>query len=116
MQEIFKSFRNAFSGIFFTFRQERNFQIESLLGIAALLGAWYFDFSRLELGLVVIMTALVLALELFNTAIERTMDILKPTVHPYVKAVKDIVAGAVLIVALAAIALGILLYAPHLFT
>ena len=48
--------------------------------------------------------ALVLALELLNSALEAVIDLLHPGLHPEVKAAKDMVAGAVLAISLAALA------------
>jgi undecaprenol kinase len=49
-----------------------------------------------------------------NTALERTMDILKPRVHPYVRTVKDVMAGAVLITTLGAAAMGLFIFWPFI--
>jgi len=45
----------------------------------------------------------VLALELLNSAVEGVIDLLHPGLHPEIKAIKDMIAGAVLIVSLAAL-------------
>ncbi len=56
-------------------------------------------------GLIALVTALVLALELLNSALERLIDHLHPDRHPEIKLVKDMAAGAVLVLSLAAVAL-----------
>jgi diacylglycerol kinase len=67
----------------------------------------------MEQGLIILAVALVLALELANTALERVMDILKPRVHPYARVIKDMMAGAVLLTSLAAIAIAIVIFLPY---
>ena len=52
--------------------------------------------------------------ELFNTAIERLVDLVSPQRHPLAGQVKDIAAGAVLVCALAAIAVGLIIFVPYL--
>lgn len=64
--------------------------------------------------LILVITA-VLSIELVNTALERVMDILKPRVHPYARVVKDIMAGAVLVVSLGALLIGGIIFIPYLF-
>ena len=54
-------------------------------------------------GLVAVVIALVLALELVNSAIEAIIDLLHPGQHPEIKAAKDMVAGAVLTISVAAL-------------
>ena len=57
---------------------------------------------------------LVVSAELFNTAIERLVDLVSPQRHPLAGQVKDIAAGAVLVCALAAIAVGLIIFVPYL--
>jgi undecaprenol kinase len=69
--------------------------------------------SGLERAVLILTIALVLSLELANTAAERVMDILKPRVHPYARVVKDAMAGAVLIAACAAVCIGMCILLPY---
>ncbi|MBP7061150.1 MAG: diacylglycerol kinase [Candidatus Moranbacteria bacterium] len=64
---------------------------------------------------VLIDLALVLILELVNTALERVMDILKPRVHPYARVVKDVMAGAVFIASCGAFIVGVIIFTPYMF-
>jgi diacylglycerol kinase len=57
----------------------------------------------------------VLVTELMNTAIERTVDLATPDVHPLAKAAKDTAAGAVLVAALFAAAIGFIILGPPLW-
>lgn len=86
-----------------------------MAGIAFLL-AWYFDISRVELGLLVLTITIVIAAEIINTALEVFIDLLSPEYHPLAGLVKDIAAGAVLFTALAALFVGCLLFSHKLFT
>ena len=60
-------------------------------------------------ALVVVAIALVLVAELFNSALEAVVDLASPDDHPLAKQAKDISAGAVLVAAAAAVAIGLLL-------
>ena len=57
-------------------------------------------------ALVGLTCALVLALELINSAIEAVIDLLHPGIHPAVKLAKDMLAGAVLLMSCAALIVG----------
>lgn len=116
MRRFVRSFSYAWKGILFAVRNETNFQIELSAGALAILLAIFFPLSGLERGLVIFSVSLVLALELANTALERVMDILKPRIHPYARVIKDMMAGAVLLTALAAVAIGLAIFLPHLLS
>ena len=63
---------------------------------------------------IVICIGLVIAAELFNSAIERLVDLVSPQRHPVAGQVKDIAAGAVLVCALAAMVVGLIIFVPYL--
>lgn len=113
MRSFLKSFRHAVSGVVYAFRQERNFQIEVVVAFVVLWMVWYWPLSMSERAILFLMVGLVLVLELLNTAFERLLDMLKPHVHPYVKVIKDLVAGAVLLAALFAVLVGAMVFLPH---
>ncbi len=115
MKNFFKSFLYAFRGIGFAIRRERNFQIECAAGIVITILMFLFPLSTEERSVLVLTMAAVFELELVNTALERVMDILKPRIHPYARVVKDVMAGAVVISACAAVIVGIIIFSPYLF-
>ena len=59
--------------------------------------------------------SLVIGAELFNTAMERVVDLASPNIHPLAKDAKDIAAGAVLVFASASVIIGILIFLPKWF-
>ncbi len=115
MRRLFRSLSHAVKGILYTFRNERNFQVEIVAaGIVGLLMLW-LPLSSTENMVLILVIALVLAFELLNTAVERIMDILKPRVHPYARVVKDVTAGSVFVVSVGALIIGIIIFLPHFF-
>lgn len=98
-----KNVAYAAQGVSYAWRTERNFRLEVLLGVVALavtllLGA--------DLVPVLLCCALVLTLELVNTALEALVDLVSPTFHPLARVVKDVAAGAVLIAGVFSLAVG----------
>lgn len=116
IQSFLRSLRHALAGIAYAFREERNFQIELVLGLTALGLTFFFPLSPAERSIIFLLIGFILTLELINTAFERLLDLLKPRVHPYVKVVKDVVAGAVLIGSVAALLVGMFIFLPYLMT
>lgn len=116
MRMWIKSVRHALSGLIFALREERNFQIEFVIALLVLAGMAYFPLSLIERTTLILVIFVVLTLELVNTAIEKTMDILKPRVHPYVRVVKDLTAAAVLIASIGAALIGYIIFAPHVLS
>lgn len=113
MDALVKSFRHALRGIGFTLRQERNFQVECAVGAGVFVLMFLFPLTSGERGVLLLTIGWVLTLEIINTAFERVMDMLKPRVHPYVRVVKDAVAGAVLVGAIMATGIGITIFLPY---
>ena len=114
MHRYLRSFIYALRGIGFALKSERNFRAEIAIAIVAVILALIFPLSTLERSLIFLSIALVLALELANTAFERVMDILKPRIHPYARVIKDMMAGAVLLTTLTAVAIGITVFLPYI--
>lgn len=108
-----RSLAHALSGIHYALREERNFQIELVIGIAAIVATFFFPLSPAERSIIFLLVGMVLSLELMNTAFERVLDMLKPRIHPYVKVVKDVVAGAVLVSSLIALLVGLCVFLPY---
>ena len=69
--------------------------------------------TRTEWIMVVMCIGTVIAAELFNTAIEKLVDLVSPERHPVAGRVKDIAAGAVLICAVAAAIIGLIIFIPY---
>lgn len=110
---LFKSFFCAFSGIYITVLTERNFRIHLLAAVIVSFLGFYFKINRIEWIILVISIALVMAMEMVNTAIEAIVDLVSPNYHPLAKIAKDVAAGCVLVTAIAAVIVGVLLFYPY---
>ena len=109
-----KSFQNAFSGIYYVLRTQRNARIHLVITTAVgLLGTW------LGLGIsqwvpLVLAAGLVWTAEIVNTAVETVVDLSSPQERSLAGTAKDVSAGAVLLSAAAAAVVGILILGPPL--
>lgn len=97
LRKVLRSFPHAFRGLREAFSGGLNFRLMVYAVIAAIivLGSKPIAPSY-KIGLV-IASALLLIVELFNTAIEKAMDLVLPAELEEIKHIKDIMAGAALI-------------------
>jgi undecaprenol kinase len=109
-----RSVAHAWNGILYTIRTQRNMQIHIVIAVLVLLAAWWLRVPRGDLLLVLFSIGLVLAMETVNTAIEQTVDLVTKEHHPLAKAAKDAGAGAVLLAAVTAAAIGLYVFVPPL--
>jgi diacylglycerol kinase (ATP) len=113
---LFISFRYAWAGIRYAFMTQRNFRIHVGLGSSAVALSIGLGLSAVELAVIGLTIAAVLAMELLNTALESVVDLtVKQTYHELAKIAKDCAAAAVLISALAALGVAGTLILPKLF-
>lgn len=109
------NFRYAFRGVGILFRDERNAWIHLTAAvIVTLLGA-LLGLSRMEWMVVVVVIAVVIAAEAFNSALERLCDRVSMEHHPLIGQAKDLAAGAVLITAIGAAIVGFLVFVPKIY-
>jgi diacylglycerol kinase len=114
MRKLLKSARFAWSGIRHAYAHERNMRIHTAILGVVLCAAFLLGVSRVELAVILAVSALVLCLELANTAVESLADALKPDRDPRIGVVKDCMAGAVMLAACFAVAIGVVILLPKI--
>jgi diacylglycerol kinase (ATP) len=113
---LLESFNWAIEGIIHVLRTHRNMRFHFAAAVAVLIAAFSIGVDRLELVGLLISISFVLITEMVNSAIEATIDMATTTFDPLAKLAKDIAAGAVLIAAVNAIAVGYLVFSHQLST
>ncbi|MEG0259798.1 MAG: diacylglycerol kinase family protein [Lysinibacillus sp.] len=114
LRKFIRSFGYAFEGVLTSFK-EQNFRSHVLSAVIVFVAGYFSDLSRIEWMIVLLLIALMWALEMVNTAIERVVDLASPEIHPLAKQAKDIAAGAVLVFAGASAIIGLLIFLPKWF-
>ncbi|MGK6340634.1 diacylglycerol kinase family protein [Chryseobacterium sp. DT-3] len=112
---VHRSFLNAFRGIFLMIKTERNFRIELAAFFINLVLIFYFKLSSIDTMLILIASIGVLSAEIFNTAIEKICDMIQPDFDKRIGFIKDISAGAVLLMAIGSVIVGIIVYWKYIF-
>lgn len=113
-KKVIRSFRYAGQGIIDLFRFENNAKVHLLVAALVIGLGIYLHLSSVEWTIIFTQIGLVWAAEAFNTAIEKLCDVVSPGIHPQIKAVKDLASGAVLILAITAVVVGIIIFGSHL--
>lgn len=91
-------------------RHERNLRIHFAAAAYVLRFSAYFRLTRAEFCVLLLAIGFVMTCELFNTAVEKTVDLETPVFHSLAKIAKDVAAGAVLVSTITSILVGALLF------
>ncbi len=115
-QKRIKSFTYAFSGIKTLIVSEHNARIHLFATICVLVTGVLLTLSVIEWCLIIFAIGAVFAAEAFNSAIEALCDYCTIENHELIKKCKDIAAGGVLFTAIAAAAIGLLIFVPKIYS
>jgi diacylglycerol kinase (ATP) len=110
-----KSVGFAFRGALLLIRTEGSIKIQIFIAILMTAAGFYFEISSTEWMLQIFAIALVLGIEGLNTAIEKLSDFVQPEFDAKIGFIKDISAGAVMLVSIAATIVGLIIYLPKIF-
>ncbi len=105
---------HAMDGVSYAFSHERNVKIEVLFGIFVSVMGFVLHISVFEWLVILLTIAMVIVLEFINTAIERCVDLVTVEYRKLAKSAKDVAAGAVLIMSMFSVIIGIVIFLPKL--
>lgn len=114
LQKHIVSYKYAIRGIWLAFRYEPNMIIHLIATITVLIINYLLQISRTDWLITLILIGTVLMSEIFNTAIEKLADRVSQDNDEMIGHVKDLAAGAVLIIGIAALACAVVIYWPYL--
>ena len=109
-----RSFGYAGQGIISFFRAEQNALIHLLASVIVICLAFVYRVTKTESIALILSMGFVWTAELFNTAIEKMMDMVSTERHPAIKFIKDVSAAAVLIAACCALLVGCFVFIPKI--
>ncbi len=113
-QSIFGSFKYASNGVGDAFKSEPNFRVHVVIGVIAIVLAFVLKFTPVEWSILFLTETFVIAMELINTVLEAIVNIVSPEKRVKARIAKDVAAAFVLISAIAAVAVGIVLFLPKI--
>ena len=115
LRKRLRSFRFAFNGIRLLVTREHNAWIHCFIAVCVIIAGCATGLSAAEWIAVAFAIGMVLAAEAFNSSVEALADLVSPGYNEAVKRTKDLAAGAVLILAIAAATVGLIIFIPKLF-
>jgi len=107
-----RSFKYAFDGLRAIFRRDHNIILHLVATIAVIVLSIWIKVTTAEALVLVFAIGFVWVAELFNTAIEKIMDLISLQKHPQIKFIKDVSAAAVLIASITAAIAGFIIFIP----
>ncbi|WP_367899732.1 diacylglycerol kinase family protein [Bacillus pseudomycoides] len=112
--KLINSFGYAIAGIYFCLRHERNMKIHFLAAVIVICCGFYFRVTRTEWLILLITIGIVMGLEMVNTAVEKTVDLVTADFKPFAKIAKDVAAGAVLLFTVIAVIIGAIIFLSYM--
>ncbi|WP_413380136.1 diacylglycerol kinase family protein [Alkalihalobacillus sp. 1P02AB] len=113
-KRFLRSFGYACQGLKHVVKNEQNMQIHLVIAATTLMAAWILSFSLTSWMILLLVIAGMFSMEIMNTAVERTVDMITDDYHPLAKRAKDIAAAAVFVYCLFAAIIGLMLFLPPL--
>lgn len=105
-----KAFANAARGFATAVKTERNMKIHIAAAVICFTAAALLHLDRIRWLFLITAVAAVFIAELVNTAVETVVDLVSPGEHPLARTAKDTAAGASLVAAVFAVAVGLLVF------
>jgi len=113
MIEFLRSFLYAFKGIKASLNEQRSLKVQLLIAVITIAAGFYLRITYVDWCITLLTIALVIALEMINTAIERLVDLVTMEWKPLAGKVKDMAAGAVLVASVAAVIVGVMVFKKY---
>lgn len=104
----------ALEGILAFLSEQHNARVHLAATIGVVLASVLFPVNVTEAIILVFAVALVWAAEIFNTAIEKTIDFISTEQDERIRVIKDLAAAAVLIISGAALIAGCIIFIPKI--
>src|SRR3974377_1018928 len=106
-----EKFSDAFRGIKIGLRGQISFCVHLFFAVAVVVAGWVLAMDLLEWCLLVLCITIVLAAEMFNTALESMARAITDEVHPDLRNALDIGSAGVLLSAIGAVVVGAIPFA-----
>ncbi|HVA96599.1 MAG TPA: diacylglycerol kinase family protein [Candidatus Acidoferrales bacterium] len=112
-RKFFKSFKYAFEGIHYAFRNDQNLLIHLLVAFLVINVSIALRVQPPQMAILGLTMMMVITAEMINSAIEKMVDLITKEHRQEAKIAKDVAAGMVLVTAIAAAVIGTLIFLPY---
>lgn len=114
IHKFINSFTYPIKGLKYAYRNEQNLAVDVGVALIVIIAGFLFRISFIEWAIIILTIGLVISLELVNTAIEATVDLVTQDYHPLAKVAKDTAAAAVFVCAIGSVIVGIVIFLPKI--
>jgi len=117
MQFVIKRIKGiiiAISGMFFLLKNEDSIKVQSLFFLLFIFLGYYFEITKDEWIIHIILIGFILTAEALNTVAEKICDFINPKYDDRIKLIKDISAGAVSFAVISSLIVLIIIYYPYI--
>lgn len=114
LERYCKSFFHAIDGIVYGLKYEHNMIIILIATIFSIVLGFLLEIELYEWLFVIIICGSIASIEMINSAIEATIDLITTEKHPLAKIAKDTASSATLILCIVAIVGGIIIFIPKI--
>jgi diacylglycerol kinase (ATP) len=115
LRNRWKSVGFALRGALFLIGTEASIKVQVFIAIVMTAAGFFFEISNTEWILQILTIAIIMGSEGLNTAIEKISDYVQPEFDEKIGLIKDVSAGAVMLVSIAATIIGFIIYLPKIF-
>ena len=117
-KKTFKRFMNSFSyayqGMKYAFYHEVNIFVMIIMALIAMILGILLHINYVEALVVTLLIGTILSLEMINCSIEATVDLVTKEKKELAKIAKDCASGAVFLMSLFSVIIGIMIYVPKI--
>lgn len=106
------SIKNSVNGLVYAYLNEQSLTLHALLTIFVLASGFYFNISKIQWAILVVVMAIIIVTELLNTAIEAVVDLVTKEYHELAKVAKDCASAAAFVSSLVALGLYLYVFVP----
>jgi len=114
LKKLLYSFKNAFTGIGHTFHTQQSFRLQVIFAIIIIIAGIFLGLNLIGWMLIATCIIGVIIAEMINTAVELTIDLVTRKRSKRAGLAKDVAAGAVLIIAIWSVIIGIIIFIPKI--
>lgn len=113
-KRVLKSFKFSFDGLKYAYTHEQSLALHVIVMTIIIACGIGFKITPMQWVITLVMGALILVAELFNTSIEAVVDMVTEEYHPLAKVAKDTASAACFVADMIAAGMWLVVFAPKI--
>ena len=113
-KRIISSVKNSWNGLKVAYKNEQSMYIHLVCTIILLLFSFFLKISMIQWLIIIAIIGLTLVVELLNTAIESTVDLVTKEFHPLAKVAKDTASAAEFVLSVTSAVIALMIFIPKI--